>query len=82
MGKYDPKIPNGATESEKAIARAVYADINRLDRSAPYCPPYVTTNKPDATKDEWRFRCIFFSDTSKPAWSDGAVWRYADGSAA
>ncbi|MBY0512039.1 MAG: hypothetical protein K2P94_18025 [Rhodospirillaceae bacterium] len=45
-----------------------------------YFPPYAAALKPAGTK--FRYRGIYITDTSKPAWMDASgVWRYADGSA-
>ena len=45
-----------------------------------YFPPFSAAQKPTTLKQ--RYRGIYITDTSKPAWmeTDG-VWRYADGSA-
>lgn len=43
-------------------------------------PAFTVALKPMGIR--WRFRAIYITDTSKPAWMDAAlVWRYADGSA-
>lgn len=45
-----------------------------------YFPPFTAALKP--TNPKLRYRGIYITDTSKPAWMDAAgVWRYADGSA-
>lgn len=44
-----------------------------------YFPPFTIALKPTAVK--FRFRGIYITDTSKPAWMDAnGVWKYADGS--
>ncbi len=45
-----------------------------------FFPPFTAALKPTAAK--FRYRAIYITDTSKPAWMDEAgTWRYADGSA-
>lgn len=45
-----------------------------------YFPPFSAALKPGGVK--FRYRGIYITDTSKPAWMDvNGVWRYADGSA-
>ena len=44
-----------------------------------YFPPFTAALKPTSTK--FRYRGIYITDTSKPAWMDvNGTWRYADGS--
>ena len=47
--------------------------------SAPvYFPPFTSALKPMGSR--WRYKGIYISDTSKPAWMDSSgTWRYADG---
>lgn len=43
-----------------------------------FFPPFAAAAKPGGTK--FRYRAIYITDTSKPAWMDAnGVWRYADG---
>jgi hypothetical protein len=43
-------------------------------------PAFTVANKPLGSR--WRFKAIYITDTSKPAWMDSSgTWRYADGSA-
>lgn len=45
-----------------------------------FFPPFTTSTKPMDTR--WRFRGIYITTTSKPAWMDSSgTWKYADGSA-
>lgn len=45
-----------------------------------YFPPFTIALKPISLR--FRNRGIYITDTSKPAWMDGAsIWRYADGTA-
>jgi len=60
----------------------IYNDMLLLVTQQKYFPPFVTTDKPDATSDQYRYTGIFFTDTGMPAWSNGTIWVYADGSAA
>lgn len=42
--------------------------------------PFTVATKP--TSSRWRFKGVFITDTSRPAWMDSTdTWRYADGSA-
>lgn len=77
-----PDFPFGCDITVKTAMNRIYNDMNRLASSAPYHPPFVSTDKPDAASDEWRYRSIFLTDTGLPAWSNGTSWVHADGSAA
>lgn len=43
-----------------------------------YFPPFTVALKP--TSARFRYRGIYITDTSKPAWMDvQGLWRYSDG---
>lgn len=42
-------------------------------------PAFTVATKPMGAR--WRFKAIYITDTSKPAWMDAnGTWKYADGS--
>lgn len=43
-----------------------------------FFPPFTVANKPTLTR--LKYRGIYITDTSKPAWMDATgLWRYGDG---
>lgn len=54
--------------------------VGELLTSPMYFPPYTASTAPTSLK--WRYRAIYITSTSKPAWMDSTgTWRYADGTA-
>lgn len=78
------RVPNECPAEMRPTLERVVDDMRRIDRAAKYFPPYTVATKPDATAQENWYRGILITDAApaaKPAWSDTAVWRYADGTA-
>lgn len=76
-----PEYPYGATDPLKTAMERIYRDMNAMLREASYFPPFLSSNKPNAALDAWRYRGVYYTDLSRPAWSDGTIWRYSDGTA-
>jgi hypothetical protein len=65
-----PLSSNAVRDIEIYVAEQMSAPV--------YFPPFTIALKPSGTK--WRYKGIYITDTSKPAWMDSSgTWRYADG---
>jgi hypothetical protein len=53
--------------------------LERRDASPVRLPTFAIANLPAAAR--LRGRVVFVESTARPAYSDGTVWRYFDGSA-
>lgn len=73
-------IPTNAPGWLASVIDAVQQYVGEQMRQPVFFPHYTSTDYPTASK--WPYCGIYFTTTSKPAWSDGAVWRYSDGTAA
>lgn len=67
-----PLQSNSTRDIEQYVAEQISAPV--------YFPPFASADKPQGTR--WRYKGIYITTTSRPAWMDSAgTWRYADGTA-
>jgi hypothetical protein len=65
-----PLTNNSVRDIEQYVAEQMAAPV--------FFPPFAAADKP--LGDRWRYKGIYITDTSQPAWMDAAgTWRYADG---
>lgn len=67
-----PLVSNDTRDIEAYIGEQLSAPLS--------FKPFASADKP--TDAKYRYKSIYITDTSRPAWMDAdGVWRYSDGTA-